>query len=68
MEEDNKSARKMKLVVPRKTGCFGMKHVRKVSNQSAHKETQESYKYLCTEEYSVDRGHKSLMISGLLTF
>ena len=66
MVEDNKSIQKMELVVLRKTGCFGIQHVRKISNQSDHKEKQECYKYLYSEEYSKDKGHISLMISGLL--
>ena len=66
MEGDSKSVRKMELVVPRKNECFGIKRVHNVSNQADHKETQESNNYLCSEEYSVDKGHKSLMISGML--
>ena len=46
MEENSKSVRKMELVVPRKTGCFGIQHVHKVSNQSDHKEVPESGEWL----------------------
>ena len=56
----------MELVILRKTGCFGIQHVRNVSYQSDHKEKQECYQYLYSEEISEDRGHNSLMISGLL--
>ena len=67
MEKNSKSVRKMELVVPRKTGCFGIQHVHKVSSQSDHKEVPESGEWLYSEEYSVDnRGHNSVMISGLL--
>ena len=66
MEEDNKSIQKMELVILRKTGCFGIQHVHKVSNQLDHREKQECYRYLYSEDISEDRGHNSLMISGLL--
>ena len=42
----------MKVVVPRKTGCFGIKNVYKVSNESDHKETQKSNSHLYSEENS----------------
>ena len=66
MEGVSKSFRKMELVILRKTGCFGIQNVHNISNQSDHKEKQECYKYLYSEENSEDRGHNSLMISGLL--
>ena len=98
MEKKSKSVRKMELVILRKTGCFGIQNVHKVSNHSDdkesnsylyskknsskkvsvlktelvvpktdHKEIPISYERLYSEKYSIDnRGHNSLMISGLL--
>ena len=62
MGENSKSVQKMELVIY----SIDIQHVHKVFNQFDHKEKQECYKYLYSEENSEDRGHNSLMISGLL--
>ena len=53
MAVDSKSDKEMELVVAKK---------------NYHKETQQCDEWLYSEKYSIDnRGHTSLMISGLLT-
>lgn len=67
MQKHNKSLENMEIAIQRKTERFVIQHVHKVSNQSDNKEVSESDEWLYSEEYSVDnRGHKSVMISGLL--
>ena len=66
MNNGNKGVQNMEIALQRKAGCFGIQHVHKVSNQSDHKEVPESDEWLYSEYSDGNRGHNSVIISGLL--